>query len=71
MPTKLLRQIVSKGLFGILGFLQKTKEQIRFRTVRQKKIIRLFFGRIRRYSRVRNKRTPLNKHNLMNIWQKQ
>ena len=32
-------QIVSKGLFGILGlFLQKTNEQIRFRTVRQKKM---------------------------------
>ena len=31
-------QIISKGLFGILGFLQRTNEQILFSTVRQKKM---------------------------------
>ena len=35
-------QIISKGLFGILGFFQKTNKQICFITVREKKRIRSF-----------------------------
>ena len=33
-------QIISNGLFSILGFFQKTNEQIRFSAVRQKNRIR-------------------------------
>ena len=38
-------QIISKGLFGILGFFQKTNERIRFYYCHE--FVRLFFGRIR------------------------
>ena len=35
-------QLISKGLFGILEFFQKTNERIRHSTVRHKKQIRFF-----------------------------
>ena len=46
-------QIISKGLFGILGFFQKTNKQIRFQYWQAKKqnsFVR-FFGRIQGYQK--------------------
>ena len=42
------RKLISKQLFGILEFFQKTNERIRHSTVRQKnpEFVRSFFGRI-------------------------
>ena len=46
-------QIISKGLFGILGFFQKMNELIRFLVLLGKKteFVRSFFGRIRGYQK--------------------
>ena len=41
------RQLILKGLFGILEFFQKTNERIQHSTVRQKtEFVRSLFGRI-------------------------
>jgi hypothetical protein len=47
-------QITSKALFGILGFFQKTNEQICFLVLLGKttEFVRSFFGRIRGYQKL-------------------
>ena len=60
-------QIISKRLFGILGFFQKTNKQIRFYYCQAKKneFVRSFFGRIRGYQKsFRNYLTFNNLHHL-------
>ena len=54
-------QIISKRLFGILGFFQKTNERIRFfcLTVLKTNLFVCFFGRIRGYQKVFSKLSDL------------
>ena len=42
-------QVISKGLFGVLKFSQKTNERIRRSS--KNEFVRLFFGRIRGYQK--------------------
>ena len=44
-----VRYIIAKGLFGVLEFSQKTKEQIRRSS--ENEFVRSFFGRIRGYQK--------------------
>ena len=50
-------QTISKGLFDILEFSQKTNERIRFSS--KNEFVRLFFGRIREYQKVLSKLSVL------------
>ena len=48
MGSKVVKgQIISKGLFGVLEFSQKTNKRIRRSS--KNEFVRLFFGRIRGY----------------------
>ena len=50
-------QIISKGLFGVLEFSQKTNERIRF--YYYDKFVSLFFGRIQGHQKVLSKLSDL------------
>ena len=62
-------QIVSKGLFGILGFFKKTNEQIRFLVLlgQKNEFVCSFFGKIRGYQKPLYTMTLVNPFALMKV----